>query len=322
MSWEPTASIDVLKARAKLLKTVRDFFYDREVMEVETPLLSNGTVTDVHLDAFNTDFPHHHSGQPQQLYLQTSPEFAMKRLLCAGSGSIFQICKAFRDEAAGRFHNPEFTMLEWYRVDFDDHALMDEVDDLVQQVLQVKPAIRLSYQQAFIDHLTIDPLSDSTDKIKQLVLTFSDDDWLKNEQDRDVLLQWLFSMHIEPNLGDEATPCFIYNFPASQASLAKVNQQDTRVAHRFELYFKGVELANGFYELQNSSEQEQRFIKDNEQRKAAGLAEKPIDKNFLAGLTSGLPDCAGVALGIDRLFMLQQNLTHIEQAISFSIDRA
>ena len=321
-NWQPSISIETLKARAELLRDIRQFFFDRGVMEVETPLLSNGTVTDVHLDAFATDFPHHHSGQSQKLYLQTSPEFAMKRLMCAGSGSIFQICKAFRDEAAGRFHNPEFTMLEWYRTDFDDHALMDEVDDLVQQMLQVTPAIRLSYQQAFLDYLAIDPLSDNTDKIKQLVLTLSDDQWLKDEDDKDVLLQWLFSMHVEPKLGDETTPCLIYHFPASQASLAKVNPEDSRVAHRFELYFKGVELANGFYELQDCKEQEQRFIKDNEQRKAVGLAEKPIDHNLLAGLASGLPDCAGVALGIDRLFMLQQNLTHIEQAISFSIDRA
>ncbi len=322
MNWQPSADIKMLQARAKLLADIRQFFATREVLEVETPLLSNGTVTDVHLDAFDTHFPHHHSGQNHSLYLQTSPEFAMKRLLCAGIGSIYQICKAFRNEAAGRFHNPEFTMLEWYRVGFDDRALMDEVDELMQSVLSTQAAIRLSYQQAFVDELNIDPLDSSFEEIKELVLTFSNDQWLIEETERDTLLQWLFSMYVEPNLGDDTTPCFIYDFPASQASLAKINKQDPRVAHRFELYFRGVELANGFYELQDSEEQAKRFEQDNELRSLLGLAEKPIDKNFLAGLAHGLPDCAGVALGVDRLFMLQQKLEHIEQAISFVVDRA
>jgi len=322
MNWQPTADVLMLKARARLLGLIRQFFAQRDVLEVETPVLSNSTVTDVHLEAFETKFPHHHSGRNPSLYLQTSPEFAMKRLLSAGSGSIYQICKSFRNESAGRFHNPEFTMLEWYRVDFDDQALMDEVDALMQLVLNTNPAIRLSYQQAFIDRFAVDPILASFEDIKKLVLTLSDDQWLKDETDKDTLLQWLFSMYIEPDLGDQTTPCFIYHFPATQASLAKINQQDPNVAHRFELYFKGVELANGFYELQSSEEQKQRFVKDNEQRHRLGLEQKPIDENFLSGLEHGLPDCAGVALGIDRLFMLQQELEHIEQAISFSIDRA
>ena len=320
--WQPSANIEELKARAELLRSIRQFFYDRDVMEVETPLMSNGTVTDVHLDAFSTEFPHHHSGEVKSLYLQTSPEFAMKRLLCAGAGSIYQICKSFRNEAAGRFHNPEFTMLEWYRLGFNDQDLIDEVDQLMQVTLSVNPAIRMSYQQAFIELLGLDPLSASLTEIKDLVLSYSTDEWLVNEDDADVLLQWLFSMYIEPNLGTDTTPCFIYDFPASQASLAKLNQADPRVAHRFELYFKGVELANGFYELQDAKEQEKRFVKDNQQRAALGLPEKPIDKLFLASLEQGLPDCAGVALGIDRLFMLKQNLAHIEQAMSFYLDRA
>lgn len=322
MSWQPSASIEALKARAKLIQTIRQFFDERGVLEVETPLLSNGTVTDVHLDAFDTEFPHHHSGEAKQMYLQTSPEFAMKRLLCAGSGCIYQICKSFRNEAAGRFHNPEFTMLEWYRVGFDDKNLIDEVDELMQITLSVEPAMKMSYQQAFLSLLGIDPLSASFNDIKKLVLTYSTDEWLIKEQDSDVLLQWLFSMYIEPKLGTDTAPCFIYDFPASQASLAKLNKEDLRVAHRFELYFRGIELANGFYELQDVQEQEKRFVKDNQQRVELGLTEKPIDTHFLASLTQGLPDCAGVALGIDRLFMLQQKLSHIEQAISFKVDRA
>ena len=320
--WQPSASIEVLKARAKFMASIRQFFSERDVLEVETPLLSNGTVTDVHLDAFNCQFPYHHSGEDKTLFLQTSPEFAMKRLLCAGSGAIYQVCKSFRCEEAGRFHNPEFTMLEWYRPGFDDHQLMDELEQLVQVVLQVKSCLRLSYQEAFLKYLNLNPLSASFKEVKELVMSFSQDDWLLKENDKDVLLQWLFSMHIESKLGDEQTPCFVYDFPASQASLAKINTQDSRVAHRFELYFKGVELANGFYELQDAKEQRERFVKDNAQRKGLGLSEKPIDILFLQALEQGLPDCAGVALGVDRLFMLQQNLPHIEQALSFSVDRA
>ena len=320
--WQPSASIEMLKARAKFTASIRQFFAERDVLEVETPLLSNGTVTDVHLDAFACQFPHHHSGEDKTLFLQTSPEFAMKRLLCAGSGAIYQICKSFRNEEAGRFHNPEFTMLEWYRPDFNDHQLMDELEQLVQTVLKVKSCIRLSYQDAFLQYLHLDPLSASVKEVKELVMSFSQDDWLVQENDKDILLQWLFSMHIENKLSDELTPCFIYDFPATQASLAKLNQEDNRVAHRFELYFNGVELANGFYELQDATEQQQRFIKDNQQRKALGRPERPIDDLFLQALEQGLPDCAGVALGLDRLFMLQQNLPHIEQALSFTIDRA
>ncbi|NVK26338.1 MAG: elongation factor P--(R)-beta-lysine ligase [Gammaproteobacteria bacterium] len=330
MNWQPSATVETLKQRAKFLAKVRRFFADRNVMEVETPILSQGTVTDVHLDAFTTQFEHssNDSGSAQ-LYLQTSPEFAMKRLLAAGSGAIYQLGKAFRNECAGRFHNPEFTMLEWYRPGYDDHQLMAEVDDLVQNLLACSPAVKLTYQQAFQQYLNIDPLTITTDELKTLVLTYSDDDWLRNNKDKDIFLQWLFSMRIEPQLGklqqnDSETfvPCFVYDFPASQASLAKVNEVDSRVAHRFELYFQGVELANGFYELQDADEQLQRFQNDNELRRQNHLPQKPVDKNFIDALQSGLPECSGVALGIDRLFMLQQGISTIAQVLSFDINKA
>lgn len=320
--WQPSATIETLKHRAEMMKQIRHFFSQRDVLEVETPLLSNGTITDVHLDAFSCQFHHHSTNAESSLYLQTSPEYAMKRLLCAGSGAIFQICKSFRNETPGRFHNPEFTMLEWYRPGFTDRELMSELDQLIQTILSCKPAQRLSYQQAFIQHLDLDPLQANVEQVRSLVLTFSQDEWLLEETNKDTLLQWLFSMKIEPQLGDENTPCFVYDFPASQAALAKINQKDNRVAHRFELYFRGVELANGFYELQDPIEQALRFKVDNANRELLNLPVKPIDKYLLSALESGLPDCAGVALGLDRVFMLQQNLPHIEQAISFNINRA
>lgn len=328
-SWQPTADIQTLKQRAQFMANIRQFFADKNVLEVETPMLSNGTITDLHLEAFETQFGYHSSGQPHSLYLQTSPEFAMKRLLAAGSGCIYQICKAFRNEAAGRFHNPEFTMLEWYRVGFTDQDLMAELDELVQAILTTPPAHKLTYQNAFLDHLNIDPLSISLKDLKTEITKYSNDAWLLAEDNKDTLLQWLFSSKIEPSLGitqgenpDSVAPCFVYNFPASQAALAKINDQDPRVAHRFELYYKGVELANGFYELQDACEQAERFNTDNNLRKTSGLTPKPIDKHFIAALEHGLPNCAGVALGLDRLFMLKAGKSQIADTISFNINRA
>lgn len=322
--WQPTAAISTLRDRAAFLRDIREFFHQRQVMEVETPTLSKGTITDLHLDPFVTPFEFDQSGEIQPLYLQTSPEFAMKRLLAAGSGPIYQICKAYRNEAAGRHHNPEFTMLEWYRPGFDDHQLMREMDELIQILLATKPAIKLSYQQAFLQFVKIDPLVMELAELKQVVAQYSDDEWLQSES-KDTLLQWLFCTEIEPKLGREEEnirPCFVYDFPAEQASLAKLNRNDSRVAHRFELYFNGIELANGFYELDDANEQLSRFQKDNEQRQDAGKPKRPIDTRFIAALEHGLPDCAGVAMGIDRLFMLKQQLSSIDLAISFPIDIA
>lgn len=323
--WQPSASINTLKARAQFVASIRQFFANKGVWEVETPILSNNTVTDLHLDAFNTLFDFDECGKPTPLFLQTSPEFAMKRLLAADSGAIYQITKAFRHESAGRFHNPEFTMLEWYRPEFDDKKLMAELDELLQSIMNTQPALYISYQQAFIQYLSFDPLDISLIELKQIIAQHSDDQWLQQESNPDTLLQWLFSMKVEPLLGrdeQQVVPCFVYDFPASQASLAKINQQDKRTAHRFELYYQGVELANGFYELQDKDEQQRRFNADNQLRLNAGLVEKPIDHNLLAALESGLPNCAGVAVGIDRLFMLKHNLQHINQAISFDVARA
>ena len=323
--WQPSASIATLKQRARFIGKIRQFFELRDVMEVETPLLSQGTVTDVHLDAFVTEFLHHNSGDDKSLYLQTSPEFAMKRLLAAGSGPIFQICKAFRNEAAGRLHNPEFTMLEWYRPGFDEHALMTELDALLQTLLSTPQAEKVSYQQAFLQCLNLDPLSIDLPSLKAFVAERSDDAWLQQESSKDTLLQWLFSLYVEPQLGahgDTLVPCFVYDFPASQSSLAKINQANPKVAHRFELYFNGMELANGFYELQDAKEQARRFKQDNQLRVQNGQAARPVDKRFLGALEAGLPDCAGVAVGVDRLFMLASGKTQIHQVLSFGIENA
>ncbi|TAP31331.1 elongation factor P--(R)-beta-lysine ligase [Alteromonas sp. KUL17] len=320
-SWQPTTTYEARVARAELLRTIREFFYARNVLEVDTPLLSNGTVTDEHLDAFDTQFNFASSGKPTTLYLQTSPEYAMKRLLCADSGSIYQVCKAFRHEGEGRWHNPEFTMLEWYRLGFDHFALMDEVDALLQETLNTASAEKVTYQQAFQTYLKIDPLSADNDVLLKAMEEQNIDIHAPQSLSYDSKLQLLFSFVIEPKIGNEK-PCFIYDFPASQAALAKLSPVDERVAERFEVYYKGAELANGFHELSAAKEQRERFETDNEKRKETGLPAKPIDENFLSALDAGLPSCSGVALGIDRLLMLKTDAKHIQEVINFTVNRA
>lgn len=309
--WQPTASIENLRARAELLAQVRNFFNARDVLEVETPVLSQHATTDRHIQSISS----------RRGFLQTSPEFAMKRLLAAGSGSIFQICKAFRQEESGRWHNPEFTMLEWYRVGFDHHALMTEVDALLQTVLGSGASEKISYQQLFMTHVGFDPLVVDkgflVDYVAQHELLAGDAcDWSLDD-----LLQVVFNLQIDPNIGQQV-PVLVYGYPASQSALARINSKDPRVADRFEAYFKGVELANGFYELSNAAEQRQRFESDNRWRQTQNLEIMPMDENLISALAAGLPDCAGVALGIDRLLMLKLGSTHIDQVLSFPFLRA
>ncbi|MCQ9066896.1 elongation factor P--(R)-beta-lysine ligase [Vibrio diabolicus] len=315
-NWQPTASIDQLRQRATLIASIRQFFADRQVMEVDTPAMSHATVTDIHLHTFQTEFVGPGYADGSKLFFMTSPEFHMKRLLAAGSGCIYQINKAFRNEENGRYHNPEFTMLEWYRVGFDHHKLMDEMDDLLQLVLKCGTAQRMTYQQAFIDVLGVCPLEGSMTELKTAASKLGLSDIAEPEEDRDTLLQLLFSVGVEHKIGQDV-PAFVYDFPASQAALAKINPQDHRVADRFEVYFKGIELANGFHELDNPKEQLARFEQDNAKRLDMGLKPQPIDYHLISALEAGLPDCAGVALGIDRLIMLALGCDHIDQVTAF-----
>ena len=315
--WKPTTSQITLIERSYLLETIRSFFQTKNVIEVSTPTISRGTITDVYLEAL-TCSSENISTEQSTYYLQTSPEFAMKRLLAAGSGSIYQICHAYRDEEAGRYHNPEFTMLEWYRVDFNHLELMSEVNELLQTILNSEQAEIISYQNLFLDYLEIDPLEASAEELQKLVSNKANGPVLDS---RDEMLQCLFSILIEPDLAKER-PLMVTDFPASQSALARISKDDPRVADRFEVYFKGIELANGFHELKDASEQRQRFEADNLQRKKLGKQEKPIDENFLDALNAGLPDCAGIALGIDRLLMLKLGKKHISEVMSFPIDIA
>jgi lysyl-tRNA synthetase class 2 len=320
-NWRPSAPIVNLQKRANIISQVRQFFADRQVLEVDTPSLSSNTVTDLHMQVFATQFNRPPCGGTQTLYLQTSPEYAMKRLLCAGSGAIYQICKAFRNEDAGPNHNPEFTMLEWYRPGFDHLQLMEELDELIQSVLGCRPADKISYQHAFRQYLQLDPLSASLEEVKERGCELGYAHICAKEDNIDTLLQLLFCQHVEPYIGQEA-PCFVYDFPASQAALARISCTDPRVAQRFELYYQGKELANGFHELADVTEQGQRFEHENKQRGAAGLKEVSLDGRLLEALQAGLPDCAGVAVGIDRLVMLALDENGISRVLAFSYHNA
>lgn len=324
MTWQPSASINNLLKRAKIISQVRQFFTDRCILEVETPTLSQYAVTDVHLSSFSTTFfrPGEFDEQlGRKMSLITSPEYHMKRLLAAGSGPIYQICKCFRNhEEISDFHNPEFTMLEWYRIQFDMMQMINEVDDLLQTILDCEPAERVSYQKAFQRHLNIDPLEADqatlVNAMNQLNIGIKTEEF-----DKDGLLQCLFTFGVEPHIGHDK-PIAVYNFPASQAALAAISSEDHRVAGRFEFYYKGVELANGFKELTNPQEQRLRFEQNNQDRLNLNLPQQEIDIELLAAMENGLPDCAGVAVGLDRLIMLALDSKKLDDVISFTFERA
>ncbi|MDH2924941.1 lysyl-tRNA synthetase class 2 [Nicoletella semolina] len=317
--WKPSATIATLLKRAEIIAELRRFFTDRGILEVETPTMSEFSVTDIHLSTFSTQFLAPFDTQAKTLHLITSPEYHMKRLLACGSGAIFQICRVFRNEEAGRRHNPEFTMLEWYRPHFDMYRLINEVDDLLQQILDCEPAESFSYQFVFQTYVGLDPLSASNSLLaaKAKEHGFQCDD----NESRDTLLQFLFSELVETQIG-KTCPTVVYHFPATQAALAQISTEDHRVAERFEFYYKGLELANGFHELSDAKEQLRRFEQDNLEREKMGLPTSALDERFLAALRAGIPHCSGVALGIDRLLMIALNADTIDEVMAFGVNRA
>jgi lysyl-tRNA synthetase class 2 len=302
-----------------MLAEARDFFAWRGVLEVETPILSAAAVSDPQLESLATRI----AGMPAEFYLQTSPEYSMKRLLAAGSGDIYQICKVFRDGERGRWHNPEFTMIEWYRLGYDDGALMDEVEALVAKLLQPQrhlgAAERLSYSAALERHAGVDAHQASD---AQLIAAARRHGIVCEARlDRDAKLDLLMGLIVGPKLGRDR-PCFVCDYPASQAALARLKPGLPSVAARFELYLDGVELANGFHELQDAAEQRRRFNCDLSLRAERGQERRPVDEHLLAALRNGLPECAGVALGFDRLVTLALGADALGQAMAFTVDNA
>lgn len=319
--WRPTASLENLQRRAAILAAVRRFFAEREVLEVETPVLIGASAADPNLDSLSLAYNGPGAPASRRLWLQTSPEFAMKRLLAAGSGCIYQICRAFRVDERGRRHNPEFTMIEWYRLGFDHHQLMDEVTALATMVLGSRPVELLSYRDAFRRFAKIDPFACTVSALRacatahQIPLPDLPDD------DRDGWLDLLFSEAVAPRLG-QAKFSYICDFPASQAALARLRVEDgIEVAERFELFIDGLEIANGYHELTDPKEQRQRFEQERAHRLAIGQPESSVDERLLAALAAGLPNCAGVALGFDRLVMLAVGAERIDEVMAFPIER-
>jgi len=316
--WQPTASIEALQVRARLYAMIRRFFSERGVLEVETPILSTAGNTDPNIESFRLHFSR--AGEIQR-WLRTSPEFALKRLVAAGIGSCYELGRVFRNGELGRMHNPEFSMLEWYRVGWTHHQLMDECAELVKEALRLagrSASVReTSFRHLYQEHLGLDPLTASEAELRAPLAVFdiradglSRDDWL------DLLMTHL----IQPSFPDNRI-LLIYDYPKSQAALARIRQGDVPVAERFELFLGPIELANGYHELNDPIEQRERFDRDLSQRRKRNTALPPVDERLLAALPT-LPDCAGVALGVDRLLAAMLGSDQIADAIAFPFDRA
>ena len=314
--WRPAAGPEMLRLRANVLARIRQFFAARDILEVETPMLAPATVTDTHIDSIPAQVQ---TGDgPKTFHLQTSPEYAMKRLLAANSGACYQICKSFRQGDAGPRHNPEFTMLEWYRPGFSLEELMTEVEQLLHEFLPQLPIPRLSYRELFLRHLEINPHQIELKPLRQL--TREKLPVHAANLDATDCLQLLLGQTIEPNLPEY---CFIHDYPAAQAALAKIepNPGGEPVARRFELFCRGMELANGYDEETDAKTLRKRFEHDQQRRANLGRPIPEIDEKLLAALNHGLPPCAGVAFGIDRLLMLLSGADSIAKVLTFPIDR-
>jgi len=311
-----------LELRAGLYAVLRAFFAERNVLEVETPIVSAGANTDPNIESFSVRFSGRVDAGARERWLRTSSEFAQKRLLAAGIGDCYELGRVFRNGEAGRRHNPEFTMLEWYRVGWDHLRLIDETVALVQQALALKgrtaDVYKTTYRELFRTAIGADPFAASDAELRAAARDIavqadgiSRDDWL------DLLL----THRIQP-LFPPGRITVVFDYPPSQCALAKIREDSPPVAERFELYAGVHELANGYHELTDPIEQRARFTRDNARRRKHGLAELPLDENLLAALEAGMPDCAGVALGVERLLMAMCGSDDIRDVLAFGFDRA
>ncbi len=309
--WQPSANIEALKARASLYRFIRDFFSTRHVLEVETPIVSPFATVDPFIESLTTTLSNRYC------YLQTSPEFFLKRLLASGSGDVYSLAKAFRQGEQGEKHNPEFTLLEWYRVGWDEHQLMEELEKLITLLLPSVDPQKISYRSLYLQYLDIDPHAVSLDRLKKLVRENMTIDF--ELPDKSTCFDLLMTHCIEPQIAKDFL--LVYNYPVEQAALAKLgkNEQGQLIARRFEVYLQGMELANGYFELTDACEQKKRFDADVAYRENNNLPLVPYDKKLVAALAAGMPECAGVALGIDRLLMILEKKADISQVLSFTV---
>jgi len=309
MAWQPSSTLEQLKFRAATMAAIRVFFANRNMLEVELPVLGSHTVTDPNLESLVVAMG------DSRLFLQTSPEYFMKRLLAAGSGAIYSLGKAFRKDERGRNHNPEFTLLEWYRPGLDERELANEVIALVEHLQPGIKSTSSRYDELFEAFCGVNPHRASVAELKALAKQRLNIDW--PDEHRSVWLDVLFTHLVEPELGGRLQ--LVFDFPACQSALAQTycNPQGDTVARRFELYWCGLELANGYFELTDASEQRRRFDDDCALREELGREYVQADENLLKALEEGLPPCAGVALGVDRLLMCLQGKTDISDVVSF-----
>jgi lysyl-tRNA synthetase class 2 len=319
--WKPTATHKAMHLRARLNALIRKFFAERGVLEVETPMLSSAGNTDVNIESFAVDFRGPTAAGPAKRWLRTSPEFALKRLLAAGVGNCYELGRVFRNGEAGRLHNPEFTMLEWYRIGWSHHQLMDECAELVRDAMRLagrSVSVReSSYRQLYHDSLGLDPLTASEAELRAPLAVF---DINAEGLTRDDWLDLLMTHMIQPTIPGNRV-LMVYDYPKSQAALARVRQGDVPVAERFEVYLGPIELANGYRELNDAEEQRERFERDLSRRRKLGAALPPVDERLLAALPA-LPDCSGVALGVDRLLLAMLGSERLPEALAIPFDRA
>lgn len=316
------ASIKSLRLRARLYALIRGFFAQRDVLEVETPMLSAGGTTEPNIDSFSTTFSGHADAGARERWLRTSAEFPMKRLLAAGVGDCYELGRVFRDGEAGAQHNPEFSMLEWYRVDWDHRRLADEVVSLVADALALvgkcPRVVTTTYRDWFVEYVKVDPFTAAQ---QQLIVALGDVAVNATDLNRDDWLDLLVTHRIQPMLSrDQIT--VVFDWPSSQCALSKIRPGNPPLSERFELYVGRYELANGYHELTDADEQRKRFENDNRRRRTRGLREVPLDENLLAAMSAGLPQCAGVALGIERLLMVMLDADFIGDVLSFPFSTA
>ena len=322
--FRSTASIHALRERARLLSRIRKFFDNRDFFEVETPILSGDVVVDQHIEPISipgTTVVNTTLAEDSVLWLQTSPEFAMKRLLASGANKIYQITKAFRKSERGDQHNPEFTILEWYRTGDDYEAGRQLLAEFAREILQSGTVEQVTYQNAFKQTIGLCPLNSELSELAETVRSKTGVELGEEAVERDELLNILLSELIEPQLGQEV-PVIVYDFPATQAALAKIRESDPPVAERFELYFQGTELANGYHELLDADELTERNLRANRLRSDIGQQSLPVESRLLDSMRAGLPACCGCVVGVDRLAMILQNAKKIDEVIAFPIERA
>lgn len=318
-AWRPIGDVRVARQRALLLQRAREFFAQKTILEVDTPCIGEAAVSDPNIESMHTTLA---LDPGRNFYLQTSPELHMKRLLADGFPDIFEICKVFRDAEIGRHHQPEFTLIEWYRLGFDLDAMISETIDFIEALIDpsriVAGADKLSYRDAFLRYAGIDPLSAGFDEVTGK-LDADPDLKASLKGSVDAALDLMLATHIAAQFSADRLTV-IFHYPANQAALARINPVDRSVADRFEVFFGSLELANGYVELTDAGEQRQRCEADQEKRRQRGVAIRPVDENFLASLDSGLPACAGVAVGFDRLLMIELKTGHLSDTRHFPIE--